>query len=205
MPLLPLLLAGCIPHSTKKHLSANPNPDDTVICPVPSDVGVDVPTSLDADLVQKVMEALANKRAQQADATAEADKHLHFEICVRGCRDMIHHGVPVDAVRGQSRSVDIKDWCKSCGFQLSFTCQYRILGEVAATKLAQEWCRRKEWIYKYWENHKDITFDAFATVVCSQIPEDPYFEQFMRENSTAHIEERRNAIRFIFPIRLPPQ
>ena len=39
---------------------------------------VDVPTTLDADLVHPVMEALAKKRAQQADATAEADKHLHF-------------------------------------------------------------------------------------------------------------------------------
>ena len=164
----------------------------------------DGPSHFEGDVIHQVMEALAKKRTEAASRVDHFGDMLHFEVCVRGCKDTVHHGVPVDSVRGQACSVDFKDWCKACGFQLSFSCGFKTCGEIAATRLTQEWCRRMEFIYSFWLSHQDVTLDDFAGLCGSRIPRDPAFEEFLTAHATPSIKERAKVLSEIGPSRLPP-
>ena len=186
----------------KKKVSGDTKPADKTP-PSVAVISPSVPAStLEADQVAEVMELLAQKRADHA--AADTDVHADFDTCVRGgAWTAQNRGVPVDSVRGQAARQDIRDWCKSCGLQMSFTCSYRSLGEVSSTKLAQEWCRRMQWIFDFWQSREKLKLDEFVTAVTRDVPEDEQFEKFMSENSNEATEERLQAIRLIAPSRMP--
>lgn len=75
----------------------------------------------------------------------------HFNVKVRGCeKNKTIAGDRLDFARGGFLGAHVGVWCEI--YFPTKTKDYSLTkcGEVAAGKLAREWCRRMQWYYNLW-------------------------------------------------------
>ena len=76
---------------------------------------------------------------------------VHFAVKVRGCeKNKVVAGDRLDYARGGFIGAEVELWCEVHCPTKTKDFSLKKCGEVAAGKLAAEWCRKMEWFYNLW-------------------------------------------------------
>lgn len=124
--------------------------------------------------------ALGAKRAELLDAERDdVDDDLYFHTVVRGGAWTLREtGAVADSVRGQARSQLVRTWCERFHFKKTRTFSFTRYGEVGASALAKEFCRKGNYFVGLYMMSMDPAF-VYRAVDIASYTEHPEFALYV--------------------------
>ena len=173
----------------KKRL-AKPAEDD------PPDEDEDVTLEMTEDVVSQVMARLAASRSEFQELHA-GEPH-DFEVYLR--REYAHRSSEIcqpDCARGEALA-SAESFCRAHSLNMSSTFAFaRCGGEVGGNRLAQEWCRRMQFLF---DAHKTRALPVDWPAVSAEFPLDDGFEKWVLNCGDRMVEKRAAQISAIMPV-----
>ena len=150
------------------------------------------------DIVEKVMQRLHAHRQELAGLHdgpgQDFEVYMRREYALRGAA-----GVGgADSATGEARTT-AQDFCRQHSMRMSSTYSFSLCGgQQAATRLAQEWCRKMQHFYTAFveQGHARLDWNAVSLA----FPSDPEFEEFVRSAPNDAVRQRAAALATLIPL-----
>ena len=150
------------------------------------------------DMVEKVMQRLHAHRQEMAGLHdgpgRDFEVYMRREYALRGGAGV----AGADSATGEARA-SAQDFCRQHNMRMSSTYSFSLCGgQQAATRLAQEWCRKMQHFYTAFVEQEHARLDW--TAVAGAFPSDPEFEEFVRSAPNDAVRQRAAALATLIPL-----
>jgi hypothetical protein len=104
----------------------------------------------------------------------------NFYVTVRGgAWTLAHRGEVYDSFAAQARAGDARYFCRTYGLNVVVTFSVARYGDLSASLLAHEWCRRLEYFFGLWMAQDDWLYRFTDADVSSYHPKDEFVDFFL--------------------------